>query len=151
MGAVTYEAPATTTLAATTHAAPTTTYTAPTAHHGHAHHDHHKHHHDHHKHHAAPAATYAAPAVTYTAGAAPACGVQYVTFQGKQLPHFHETHLQTQHPILLREHANLLYSTIGHATLGRAVPIHDHELIEFILWCQEMHLTPLLLIGGLSA
>merc|ERR1712037_753983 len=97
------------------------------------------------------ARTAAAPAVTYTAGAAPAGGVQYVTFQGKQLPHFHETHLQTQHPILLREHANLLYSTIGHATLGRAVPIHDHELIEFILWCQEMHLTPLLLIGGLSA
>jgi len=98
---------------------------------------------------AAPAMTYAAtaaPAVTYTAGAAPAGMVQYVTFQGQQLPHFHETHLQNLHPTELREHANLLYSTIGHANIGRAVPTFDHELLEFIIWCQNMHIVPLLLM-----
>merc|ERR1711933_478494 len=24
--------------------------------------------------------------------------------------------------------------------------LHDHELLEFIMWCQSMHLVPLLLI-----
>merc|ERR1712032_706138 len=61
---------------------------------------------------------------------------QYVTFQGMQLPHFHDSHLRTLHPTKLREHANLLYSTIGHSNLGRAVPVHDHELIEFIIFVQ---------------
>ena len=62
---------------------------------------------------------------------------QYVTFQGMQLPHFHDSHLRTLHPTKLREHANLLYSTIGHSNLGRAVPVHDHELIEFIIFVQK--------------
>merc|ERR1712032_1662059 len=77
---------------------------------------------------AAPAVPYAAPAATastYTAPALatiPAPSVQYVTFHGTQLPHFHDAHLRTLHPTKLREHANLLYSTVGHSTLGRAVP-----------------------------
>merc|ERR1712032_339373 len=72
---------------------------------------------------------------------------QYVTFQGMQLPHFHDSHLRTLHPTQLREHANLLYSTIGHSNLGRAVPMHDHELIEFIIFVQNAHLAPLLLVA----
>merc|ERR1719476_897099 len=54
---------------------------------------------------------------------------QYVTFRGMQLPHFHETRLRTLHPATLREHANLLYSTIGHTALGKAVPVNDYELV----------------------
>merc|ERR1719221_143139 len=70
--------------------------------------------------------------------------VQYVTFEGAQLPHFHETHLRTLHPAKLREHANLLYSVIGHTTLGQAVPVNDYELVEWIIWVQDLHLAPLL-------
>merc|ERR1712032_471670 len=76
---------------------------------------------------------------------------QYVTFQGMQLPHFHDSHLRTLHPTQLREHANLLYSTIGHSNLGRAVPMHDHELIEFIIFVQNAHLAPLLLVAEAPA
>merc|ERR1712157_291419 len=112
---------------------------------------------------AAPAiSTMAAAPVTYTAPATSVVGggaysgtgmttilspahVQYVTFQGAQLPHFHETHLRTLHPTKLREHANLLYSSIGHANLGRAIPVHDHELAEWIIWVQDAHLAPLLI------
>jgi len=90
---------------------------------------------------AAAPVSYGAASATHSAGM-----TQFVNFQGKQLPHFHEVHLRTLDSAKLREHANLLYSTIGHANLGKAVPVYDHELLEFIIWCQNMHLVPLLLV-----
>merc|ERR1712032_488746 len=131
--ASTYTAPAPTTIAApavtyATPAATASTYTAP-----------------------APTMI-AVPAVSYTAPPdAATYATQYVTFQGMQLPHFHDTHLRTLHPTKLRDHANLLYSTIGHSTLGKAVPVHDHELLEWIIFVQNAHLAPLLLVVEVPA
>jgi len=66
--------------------------------------------------------------------------VEYVTHAGVQLPFFADHHLQTLHPTKLREHAMLLYRTVGHQVIGTAVPISDAELLGWIMNVQRVHL-----------
>lgn len=62
---------------------------------------------------------------------------------GTQVPLLLEHHLRSVHPVKLREHAVHLLRTIGHERVGMAVPIHDHELVNWVLHVQRMHLEPL--------
>jgi len=77
-------------------------------------------------------------------------GVEYVSYGGMQLPFYREHHLRTLAPAQLREHANLLYRTLGHHTIGEAVPINDHELHSWIMRLHGLHLEPLLASGSLG-
>merc|ERR1740116_183539 len=74
-------------------------------------------------------------------------GVEYVTHAGVQLPFFADHHLQTLHPTKLREHAMLLYRTLGHQVIGNAVPLSDAELFGWIMNVQRTHLGHLRTIG----
>merc|ERR1719412_1778699 len=74
-------------------------------------------------------------------------GVEHVTHAGMQLPFFADHQLQTLHPTKLREHAMLLYRTLGHQVIGSAVPISDAELFGWIMTVQRTHLGHLRFVG----
>jgi len=77
--------------------------------------------------------------------------VEYVSYGGVQLPFYQDHHLRTLSPVQLREHAMLLYRTLGHQTIGEMVPVGDHELYSWIMRVHGLHLEPLLVSGGLDA
>merc|ERR1712087_725278 len=77
--------------------------------------------------------------------------VEYVYHGGQQLPFHADHHLRTWHPTKLREHAMILYRTLGHHVVGSAVPTLDHQLIDWILNVQRVHLAPLRTVGGAVA
>jgi len=74
--------------------------------------------------------------------------VEYATHAGVQLPFYAEDHIQMLPPTKLREHATLLYRTIGHQAIGTVVPIFDAELPEWITNVQRIHLAHLVGVGG---
>merc|ERR1740121_1494688 len=76
--------------------------------------------------------------------------VEYVSHGGVQLPFYQDHHLRTLSPGQLREHAMLLYRTIGHGVIGEAVPLTDSELHAWIMRVHGLHLQPLLVSGGLG-
>jgi len=90
--------------------------------------------------------TIAAPQIGMTS----APHIEYMVFQGRQVPFVHETHLRTLHPTALRQHAMLLYQHIGHQHIGASVPHAEHELLPWILRVQAVHLEPLR-TGGIAA
>merc|ERR1719188_1308392 len=76
--------------------------------------------------------------------------VEYVSLGGMQLPFYQDHHLRTLSPAQLREHAMLLYRTIGYAGIGEVVPLSDIELHAWIMRVHGLHLQPLLVSGGLG-
>lgn len=69
--------------------------------------------------------------------------VELITFRGKSVPHYMEHHLRALPVVKLREHAMMLYHTMGHEVIGSPVPVHDHELIEWVTRLHRVHLEPL--------
>merc|ERR1719221_291475 len=69
--------------------------------------------------------------------------LEYVSHGGQQLAFYADHHLRTLSLAQLREHAMLLYRTLGHQRIGTAVPISDAELFAWILDVQRLHLAPL--------
>jgi hypothetical protein len=70
--------------------------------------------------------------------------VKEVHYQGVKIPVYEIHHLRAMQPAQLRSHAEYLYRAVGHGTLGSAVPMHDHLLIDWILGVHSVHLHPLL-------
>merc|ERR1719428_1894980 len=54
-------------------------------------------------------------------------------------------------PEQLREHAQLLYNTLGHSKIGVPVPISEIELLAWISTVQRLHLEPLRKKAALKA
>jgi len=77
-------------------------------------------------------------------------GVEYVSHGGVQLPFYQEHHLRTLSPAQLRDHATLLYRTLGYHIIGEMVPAGDHELQSWIMRINGLHLKPLLASLGLG-
>merc|ERR1719261_1335449 len=74
---------------------------------------------------------------------ATAAALDYVTFEGTRLPFAAESHLRTLDRIRLREHAQLIYRTLG-ARYGILAPhLYDGDLVDWILQVQGRHLEPL--------
>merc|ERR1740121_1574126 len=76
--------------------------------------------------------------------------LEYVSHGGQQLAFYADHHLRTLSLAELREHAMLLYRTLGHQKVGTAVPISDAELFAWILEIQRMHLEPLRIAAPLT-
>merc|ERR1712060_630475 len=76
--------------------------------------------------------------------------LEYVSHGGQQLAFYADHHLRTLSLAGLREHAMLLYRTLGHQTIGTAMPISDAELFAWILEIQRMHLEPLRVVAPLA-
>merc|ERR1719161_1025345 len=74
---------------------------------------------------------------------AAAAAMDYVMFEGARLPLFAESHLRTLDRIRLREHAQLIYRTLG-SRYGILDPLrYDGDLADWILQVQTRHLEPL--------
>lgn len=87
--------------------------------------------------------SFSASAPTHPPALSASPGPEVVVHNGTQVPLLLEHHLRSVHPVKLREHAVHLLRTIGHERVGMAVPIHDHELVNWVLHVQRMHLEPL--------
>merc|ERR1711904_517442 len=74
---------------------------------------------------------------------AAAAAMDYVMFEGARLPLFAESHLRTLDRIRLREHAQLIYRTLGSRYGILAPELYDGDLAEWILQVQGRHLEPL--------
>merc|ERR1712118_312132 len=74
---------------------------------------------------------------------AAAAALDYVMFEGARLPLFAESHLRTLDRIRLREHAQLIYRTLGSRYGILAPELYDGDLAEWILQVQGRHLEPL--------
>merc|ERR1712222_158561 len=76
--------------------------------------------------------------------------LEYVSHSGQQLAFYADHHLRTLSLAELREHAMLLYRTLGHQRIGTAAPISDAELFAWILDVQRLHLEPLRIAAPLT-
>merc|ERR1711904_160070 len=74
---------------------------------------------------------------------AAAAALDYVMFEGARLPLFAESHLRTLDRIRLREHAQLIYRTLGSRYGILAPELYDGDLSDWILQVQGRHLEPL--------
>merc|ERR1711937_141947 len=74
---------------------------------------------------------------------AAAAALDYVMFEGARLPLFAASHLRTLDRIRLREHAQLIYRTLGSRYGILAPELYDGDLAEWILQVQGRHLEPL--------
>merc|ERR1711937_196481 len=74
---------------------------------------------------------------------AAAAALDYVMFEGARLPLFAESHLRTLDRIRLREHAQLIYRTLGSRYGILAPELYDGDLADWILQVQGRHLEPL--------
>jgi len=87
--------------------------------------------------------SFSAPAQTHPSALSQLPGPEVVVHNGTQVPLLLEHHLRTVHPVKLRDHAVHLLRTLGHDRVGMSVPIHDHELVGWIMNVQRIHLEPL--------
>mmetsp|Transcript_123444 Transcript_123444/g.193636 ORF Transcript_123444/g.193636 Transcript_123444/m.193636 type:complete len:596 (-) Transcript_123444:171-1958(-) len=69
--------------------------------------------------------------------------LECVTIGSTQVPVLAETLLTSMSSSKLREHAFLLYNTLGLSRLGSSVPVAQAELISWIASVQRQHLEPL--------
>merc|ERR1712032_422924 len=76
--------------------------------------------------------------------------IEYISHGGQQLAFYADHHLRTLSLAQLREHAMLLYRTLGHQKVGTAVPMNDAELFAWILNIQRLHLEPLRIAAPLT-
>merc|ERR1712224_642046 len=87
-----------------------------------------------------PPRTTVATAAALGSPMAAAAAMDYVMFEGARLPLFAESHLRTLDRIRLREHAQLIYRTLG-SRYGILAPEHyDGDLADWILQVQGRHL-----------
>merc|ERR1719443_775802 len=90
-----------------------------------------------------PLRTTVATAAALGSPMAAAAAMDYVMFEGARLPFFAERHLRTLDRIRLREHAQLIYRTLGSRYGILAPELYDGDLAEWILQVQGRHLEPL--------
>merc|ERR1712078_789505 len=90
-----------------------------------------------------PLRTTVATAAALGSPMAAAAAMDYVMFEGARLPLFAERHLRTLDRIRLREHAQLIYRTLGSRYGILAPELYDGDLAEWILQVQGRHLEPL--------
>merc|ERR1712032_649022 len=76
--------------------------------------------------------------------------LEYVSHGGQQLAFYADHHLRTLSLAELREHAMLLYRTLGHQRIGSTIPISDAELFAWILEVQRLHLEPFRIAAPLT-
>merc|ERR1719387_2493958 len=90
-----------------------------------------------------PLRTTVATAAALGSPMAAAAAMDYVMFEGTRLPLFAERHLRTLDRIRLREHAQLIYRTLGSRYGILAPELYDGDLTDWILQVQGRHLEPL--------
>merc|ERR1719355_364370 len=90
-----------------------------------------------------PLRTTVAAAAALGSPMAAAAAMDYVMFEGARLPLFAESHLRTLDRIRLREHAQLIYRTLGSRYGILAPELYDGDLADWILQVQGRHLEPL--------
>merc|ERR1719201_1776130 len=90
-----------------------------------------------------PLRTTVATAAALGSPMAAAAALDYVMFEGARLPLFAERHLRTLDRIRLREHAQMLYRTLGSRYGILAPELYDGDLADWILQVQGRHLEPL--------
>lgn len=69
--------------------------------------------------------------------------IEYVSINGSAMPILLEHHLQSLQPAHLRELVTGLHTVLGGHQLGINLPLHDHELIPWMLGVQRVFLEPL--------
>jgi len=67
----------------------------------------------------------------------------YVAIGTVQVPLYADHHLRTLHPAVLREHAAVLYRTLGHERIGCGLPSTEAELMAWVASVQRAHLEPM--------
>merc|ERR1719387_1811247 len=90
-----------------------------------------------------PLRTTVATAAALGSPMATAAALDYVMFEGARLPLFAERHLRTLDRIRLREHAQLIYRTLGVRHDILAPELYAGDLVDWILQMQGRHLEPL--------
>jgi len=76
---------------------------------------------------------------------------ELVSIRGVTVPCYMDYHLASLHPSKLREHALLLFRTLGQEAIGSAVPGQDGELIEWISRIHKLHVEPLRASSAMAA
>lgn len=75
--------------------------------------------------------------------ASAAAAIEYVTWNGLQLPIVPEASLRTLHANELNEHAEFLYRAFGHDRLGVAPPQEYEQVLSWVVQVQTLHLETL--------
>lgn len=68
--------------------------------------------------------------------------VEQVVWYSVPLPFYSDEQLEAMNPKQLREHATMLFTTIGADRIGTVLPAVDTDLLTWVRWVQLVHLEP---------